>query len=94
MKTISLTVEPEVYEAFRAAAQERGSSIALLIREAMRFYREHRLGASERLEDVPVLLGHRPLGPLPDRPSLYDEIYDRAFTPERLAIARDDKAQP
>lgn len=75
MKTISLTVDFDDYEAFRASAKERGGSIALLIREAMRLYREQRLGPAKRLEVLPVLLGHRPLASLPDRELLYDEIY-------------------
>ena len=90
----SLTVEADDYEAFRAAASVRGGSIALLIREAMRFFREHRRGASERLQDVPVLLGHRPLGTLPDRLSLHDEISDRAVAPERLSVARAGEKLP
>ena len=75
MKTISLSVSEDDYETFRDAARDSARSIAQLIREAMAFYREERLRPRTRLEEVPVLPGHRPLGDLPSRAELYDEIF-------------------
>lgn len=75
MKTISLSVSEEEYEIFRAAAQKSARSIAQLIREAMTFYREERLEPRTPLQKVAVLPGHRPLGDLPSRADLYDEIF-------------------
>lgn len=75
MKTISVSVSEGDYEAFRQAAKESDRSIAQLIREAMARFRASELEARTALRDVPVLPGHRPLGPLPDRSELYDEIF-------------------
>lgn len=83
MKTVSLSVSEEDYEAFREAARRGERSIAQLVREAMAFYREHRLQPRTRLEDVPALAGHRPLGELPSRAELYDEVF-----PERRSGGR------
>lgn len=77
MRTISVSVSEADYDAFRSAAKESRQSIARLIREAMAFYRAERLEKRARLTDLPVLAGHRPLGELPSRSELYDEVFDR-----------------
>jgi len=75
MKTISVSVLKEDYDAFRRGARRRKLSIAQLIREAMAYYREQRLEEKPRLAELPVLVGHRPLSALPGRDEVYDEIY-------------------
>ncbi len=75
MKTISLAVSEDVYDSFRQAADREGRSIAHMIRDAMAFYLETRIGARTRLTEVPVLLGHRPLSELPSRGDIWEEIF-------------------
>ena len=75
MKTISLSVSEDDYEAFRQASKRERRPIAQLIREAMVVYREERLGTRMPLTDLPVLAGHRQLAPLPSRVELYDEVF-------------------
>jgi len=75
MKPISVSVSESDYEAFRTAAESQGRSIAQLIREAMALYRSERLERRPLLEGVPVLVGHRPLGRVPDRAEVYEEVY-------------------
>lgn len=77
MKTISVSVLSEDYEAFRRSARRRKIPIAQLIREAMSLYRIERLEEKPRLTELPVLIGHRPLSALPARDEVYDEIFDR-----------------
>lgn len=75
MKAISVAVSEDDYEEFRRVAEQEGRSIAQLIREAMAMYREFRLKQKPRLLDLPQLVGHKPVGALPTRSELYDEIY-------------------
>lgn len=75
MKSISLSVVEDDYEAFRRAARESDRSIAHLIREAMALYRAEELERREPLRDVPVLPGHRSRAGLPSRAEIYEEIY-------------------
>ncbi len=75
MRTISVAVSESDYEVFRRVAQSHQRSIAQLIREAMSFYRKQRLEKRMPLQDLPVLAGHRPLGELPDRAAVYDELF-------------------
>lgn len=75
MKTISVSVSKEDYEAFRREARRASRSIAQLIREAMALYREQRLEEKARLVELPVLVGHKPLLPLPARDEVYEEIF-------------------
>jgi hypothetical protein len=75
MKTISVSVLSEDYEAFRRSARRRKLPIAQLIREAMALYRVERLDEKSRLTELPVLIGHRPLSALPGRDEVYDEIF-------------------
>lgn len=75
MKSISVSVSEDDYEAFRAAAEREGQSIAGLIREAMAFYRQERLQDRPPLERLPLLIGHEPLIPLPSRATIYDEMF-------------------
>lgn len=76
MKTISVSVSKDDYEAFRRGARRVKRPIALLIREAMALYRRERLEERSRLTELPVLLGHRPLLPLPSRAELHEEIFE------------------
>ena len=75
MKTISLSVSEEDYEAFRAVADAEGRSIALLIREAMAAYRREVLERRTPLKALPVLVGHKAIADLPTRDELYDEVF-------------------
>lgn len=77
MKAISVTVVDEDYEAFRRASKAQGRSIAQLIREAMAFYRVEKLERRARLEDVKVLPGHRPCGPIPTGGAVNREVLER-----------------
>ena len=76
MKSISVSVHEEDYEVFRAHAKREGRSIAELVREAMRHYRQ-KLGNLHRLEHIAVLDGPTPKGPLPDKSAVYDEMAGR-----------------
>ncbi|MGE0491462.1 MAG: ribbon-helix-helix protein, CopG family [Vulcanimicrobiota bacterium] len=77
MRTISISVSEEDYEAFRAHAHRTDRPIAELMREAMRLYREERLQPLERLERLPLFEGHQPVAALPERFELYDEMGTR-----------------
>jgi len=77
MKTISVSVSKADYEAFRRGSKRLQRSIAQLIREAMALYREERLEQKSRLSELPVLVGHRPIAPLPTRSELYEEVFER-----------------
>lgn len=59
MKTISLSVSENDYEAFRAESARAGRSIASLIRDAMLQYRES-LGSGRRLTRVRPFADVRP----------------------------------
>ena len=73
MRTISVAVSEEDYESFRRAAERDGCSIAQMIREAMSEYRLRKLG--DRLENLPLLVGHHQIADLPERETLYDEVF-------------------
>lgn len=75
MKAISVAVSEEDYEEFRRVASSEGRSIAQLIRDAMALYRELKLKQRPPLRDLPQLLGHQPISPLPSRSEVYDEMY-------------------
>lgn len=75
MKTISVSVSEDDYEAFRRKAEQDRRPIAQLIREAMALYRAKHIRAQARLMDLPVLPGHRPVEPPPHRDEVYDEIF-------------------
>lgn len=77
MKTISVSVSKDDYEAFRRGSKRLQRSIAQLIREAMAAYREERLEQKSRLSELKVLVGHRPLASLPARGELYEEMFGR-----------------
>jgi uncharacterized protein (DUF1778 family) len=77
MKTISVSVSPDDYEAFRRAAKTRGTPIAQLIREAMVHYRAEKLVERVRLTAVPVFAGHRSVRSLPSRHQVYAEVFER-----------------
>ena len=76
MRTISVAVSDEDYEKFREVAAESERSIAQLIRAAMAHYRATVLESRRPLVDLPVLAGHRPIGPTPSRGEVYDEVFD------------------
>jgi hypothetical protein len=76
MKTISVAVDDEDYEAFQRAAKALGRPTASLIREAMAHYRREHLARATPLERLPLFPGHRPTAALPGRGELYDEIFE------------------
>ena len=76
MRRISLAVLESDYEAFKQAAKEQERSAAQLIREAMTFFRQHRLQQREPLRELPILSANRLLGELPSRAELYDELFE------------------
>jgi Ribbon-helix-helix protein, copG family len=88
MKSISLTVSKDDYEAFRRPAKRQNRPIAQLIREAMAEYRKARLPERTRLTEIPVLPGHRATGTLPSRAEIYDEIFDGRATDSSGALIR------
>ena len=49
----------------------------------MAFYRAEKLEERPRLTDLPVLAGHRPLGELPTRAEVYDEMFSGVESPSR-----------
>ena len=75
MRTISVSVSEDDYEEFREVAEASERSIAQLIRAAMAHYRATVLHGKTALTDLPVLAGHRPIGAMPSREDLYDEIF-------------------
>jgi hypothetical protein len=75
MKTISLSVSKEDYDAYRIESRLQNRPIAQLIREAMAFYRQEKLEVRQPLTDLPVLAGHRAQTPLPSRAEIYDQIF-------------------
>ena len=77
MKTISVGVAEDDYEAFREAAKAQSRSIAQLIREAMFLFRAEHLEGQTPLRELPVLAGHKSVGALPSRAELYDEVFGR-----------------
>ena len=80
MKTISLAVSETDYEAFREASQRENRPIAQLIREAMNHYRQTKLEVRTPLTDLPVLVGHQVVAPLPERGDLYDDMFAEHFS--------------
>ena len=81
MKTISVAVSESVYEDFRRAARSRDRSIAQLIREAMRIYRDTHLTLKEPLSTFAVFDSPRPRGGLPSREQLYDDMTGEEVKP-------------
>ena len=75
MKTVSVTVPEADYEIFLRAARAQHRPVAQLIQEAMALYRKERLQARPLLTDLPILHGHRPIGGLPTRADIHDEIF-------------------
>ena len=77
MKTISVSVSENDYEAFRAHAVRADRSIAELVREAMRLYRESCIQEQSALKKLTVYSRPRCIRTLPPREELYDEISSR-----------------
>ncbi|MFQ5703825.1 MAG: ribbon-helix-helix protein, CopG family [Gemmatimonadales bacterium] len=77
MKTISVAISPDDYQAFQRAAKQQGRPVAQLIREAMAHYRAERLEERTRLSELPVLPGHGPVGELPGRAEIWNEVFER-----------------
>jgi hypothetical protein len=75
MRTLQLTVTDSEYEAFRQAAEVAHRPIEQLLREAIAAFRRTSEGKAP-LQNLPALSGHRPLGELPSRTDLYDEMFD------------------
>jgi len=75
MRTLRLVVTDSEYEAFQQAAEAAHRPMGQLLREAMTGVRRERIEKKAPLRDLPVLPGHRPLGDLPSRADLYDEIF-------------------
>jgi hypothetical protein len=74
MRTLRLTVTDSEYEAVQRAAEVAHRSIEQLLREAIAaFHRESQ--AKAPLRKLPSLSGHRPLGELPSRADLYEEMF-------------------
>jgi hypothetical protein len=46
-----------------------------LLRDAITVFQPEKFRAKALLRDLPVFPGHRPLGELPSRADLYDEIF-------------------
>jgi len=76
-KPISLAVGVEDYAAFQEAAAAQGRPVAQLIREAMTIYRAEHLERRRPLRELPRLVGHKAVRPLPARAETYDEIFKR-----------------
>ncbi len=94
MKTISIAVSESDYEVFRRAARQREQPIAQLIRDAMRRFRETELEPRSPLRETPVLAGHRPLGELPSRSELYDEMFaESSGSAGRQALVAEDEGE-
>jgi hypothetical protein len=74
MRTLRLTVTDSEYEAFRRAAEVAHRPMEQLLREAIAAFQSG-TEAKAPLRDLPVLSGHRPLGGLPSRADLYDEMF-------------------
>lgn len=74
MRTLRLTVTDSEYEAFQRAAEVAHRPIEQLLREAIAAFRRESEGKVP-LRDLPALWGHRPLGELPSRADLYEEMF-------------------
>jgi len=74
MKTISVSVSKSVYEDFRRGAREKDRSIAQLIREAMKLYRDLHLSKKEPLRNIETFPECKLVGKLPTREELWDEM--------------------
>ena len=81
MKTISVSVSEDDYEVFRAAATGQGRPIAQLIRDAMAFYRQVKLEPRTRLDHLTIFHGRGPIGDLPSRAEIWEEIIDARNPP-------------
>jgi hypothetical protein len=68
------------YEAFRRAAEETHRSMGQLLREAIAVLQREETERKAPLRDLPILPGHRPLGDLPSRADLYDEMFSAEFS--------------
>jgi hypothetical protein len=84
MKPVSVHVDEERYEQFRALARRSGRPVAALIREAMNAYVESRRGEGPSLLDLPPLSAGRPLTGW-TRAEIYDEMFSRKESAEDVA---------
>ena len=75
MRTLRVTVTDSEYEAFRRAAEAAHRPMAKLLRDAITLVQPEKSEIKVPLRDLPVLPGHRPLGDLPLRADLYDEMF-------------------
>ena len=74
MRTLHLTITDSEYEAFRRAAEVAHRPMEQLLREAIAALQPG-TRAKNPLRALPVLPGHRPLGELPSRADLYEEMF-------------------
>jgi hypothetical protein len=75
MRTLRVTVTDSEYEAFRKAAEAAHQPMAKLLRDAITLVQREKHEIKSPLRDLPVLTGHRPVGDLPSRADLYEEIF-------------------
>jgi hypothetical protein len=75
MRTLRLTVTDSEYEAIQRAAEAAHRPMEQLLREAVAVLRREEAEKKTPLRDLPVLSGHHPVGDLPSRADLYEEMF-------------------
>jgi hypothetical protein len=75
MRILRLTVTDSEYEALQRAAEAAQQPIEQLLREAITVCQGERIERKAPLRDLPVLAGHRPVGELPSRADVNDEMF-------------------
>jgi len=75
MRALRVTVSDSEYDALEKAAAARRRTIEELVREALATVQSGPVVTRKPLRDLPLLPGHRPLGELPTRTDLYEEMY-------------------
>lgn len=76
MKTLSVKLPDAEYKALERAALEKERSLAQLVREVLRAYQDRSREKSEpRLTDLPLFEGRHPIGDLPSRAELYEDMW-------------------
>jgi hypothetical protein len=83
MRALHLTVTDSEYEAFQRAAEAAHRPMEQLLREAMAAVWHEETERKTPLRDLPALSGHRPLGDLPSRADLYDEMFSAEASDRR-----------
>jgi hypothetical protein len=75
MRTLRLTLTDSEYEAFQRAADAAHRPMRQLLHEMIAGFQRETVNRKSPLRDLPVLQGHRPLGDLPSRADLYEEMF-------------------